>query len=231
MSLLIVYAFYLPHLAIAAADIDAAVQDFCKCGFPPSAQCMDALAKKYPEIDKSSELQGRVMSKAKNDCVSGSRGAEDSIQDMVGNPNLDPSTLPAGIATALDDIHKLVSSTQNCSTDSFTIAVPKNWQCRKQRKNAKDVTLYTNGNKLNVSVGVSQGRTSCTVIPNCSSEDFELSENFDTKVYTNPMLGTYEYAGVYKKDNVFKLTITSNTRPTKAQLGEIKVILDSFETR
>jgi hypothetical protein len=106
-----------------------------------------------------------------------------------------------------------------------------NWQCRKQRDNPKDVTLYTADNKLNVSVGESQGLTSCTVIPICSSENIELSNKFATQVYPNPIVDTYEYAGAYKKDNIFKLTITANTKPTKSQLEQITAILDSFAER
>lgn len=61
ISLLILVLFYWPNLVSAAVDIDAAVQDFCKCGFPPSSRCMADLAKKYPEINSNSALQNRVM--------------------------------------------------------------------------------------------------------------------------------------------------------------------------
>lgn len=228
IPLLMLCILLLPHPAVGATDLDAAVQDFCKCGFPPSSTCMKNLARKYPEIDNSSELQKRVMAMTQNSCEWASHNVDGSVQDMVGNQNLDPSTLPASTAKALDDVNKIVSSTENCSTKTFTVAIPQNWQCRKQRENASDVTLYTNGNKLNVSVGKNQGRTSCTVIPGCTSTAYTLSENFDTKLYKHPLVGTYEYAGAYKKDNSFRLSITSINKPTEAQLQEIRAILDSF---
>lgn len=210
---LMAFVFFLPNVAIAATDIDAAVQDLCKCGYPPSSRCMDGLAKKYPEIDKSRELQDQVMRGSRQKC------------------GLSSSSDPAGIAGTLAGISKVAPQTEDCSTLSFKVSIPKNWQCRKQNNNAQDVTLYTNGNKLNVTVGKNQGKTSCTVIPICTSEDIELSDKFNTKLYKNPMAGTYEYAGLYKKDGMFKLTITSNSKPTKEQLSQIETILDSFEKR
>lgn len=224
----------LSQLVIAAPDIDAAVRDICKCGFPPSSSCIGNLAKKYPAIDRSRKLQDQVMRDARAKCGIGSPLAENPAQDnsvpaMVGNKNLDLSKMPAGIAEALKGINKSVKDTSDCSTELFNIAIPKNWQCRKQNKNAQDVTLHTNGNKLNVSVGKNQGRTSCSVIPICTSEDFELSKQFNTKLYKNSMAGTHEYAGAYNDDKSFKLTITANTKPTGEQLTQIRMILDSFE--
>lgn len=233
----IAFVFFLPGLAIAADDIEAAAEDICKCGYPPSSRCLDDLAKAYPQINESSELQNEVMSKAQKKCGMGSSGLPqngantrgDSIPEMVGNEELDVSTLPKGIAEALSGINEVVSSTEDCSTQSFRVTIPNDWQCRKQDNNAQDVTLYTNGNKLNVTLGKNQGRTSCSVIPICTSENIELSNKFETKVYTNPMAGTYEYAGLFKDDGTFKITITSTTKPTPAQLDQIEAILDSFE--
>ncbi len=230
--LLMVYVFFLPSSSIAAPNLDAAVQDICKCGFPPSGQCFDDLAKKHPEIDKSSELQDIVMRRAQEECATGTKSdyTADSIRDMVGNQNLDLSRLLGGTDKAVE-ASKVVTATDDCSTEAFTIAIPADWQCRKQRNSAHDVTLYTNGNALNVSVGVNQGRTSCSVIPVCTSEEYALSDSFDTTLYKNPIAGTYEYAGTNKKDSLFKLTITSNSKPSTAQLEQIAEILDSFKKR
>jgi hypothetical protein len=79
-----------------------------------------------------------------------------------------------------------------------------------------------------VTLGKSQGQTSCSVIPICNSGAYELAAGFESMQFTNPMIGTHEYSGFYKKDNSFKLTITSNTKPSAKQLAEIKAILDSF---
>ncbi len=206
---LIASLFLLPNIIIADTNIEAAVQDLCKCGFPPSSACMDGMAKKYPEIDKNTALQNQVMDRYQRECGMGSR-------------------MGSG---ALKSINKVVSSTPDCSTPSFKVIIPKNWQCRKQNNNAQDVTLYTNNNRLNVTVGINQGQTSCSVIPICTSEKTILSNQFESMLFKNPMAKTFEYSGFYKKDNMFKLTITSNTKPSTKQLDGIKAILDSFETR
>ena len=233
VSWLLVSVFSFPAVAFAAANIDAAVQDICKCGFPPSQGCIDKLAPKYPEIDNDPTLQQLVMSKAQDTCGIGSNGASAAaIQDLIGKQSLDLSNLQGGSAAALGDASSIVSSVNDCSTDFFKIDIPDNWQCRKQNKHARDVTLYTSNNQLNVSVGKSQGMTSCNVLPNCTSENYTLSGKFETKQYKNPLAaGLHEYAGVYKNDNSYKLTITSMAKPTEAQLDDIEMMLDSFEPR
>ena len=188
----------------AADEVADAIKDICKCGFPPSQSCIDKLAVKYPRIDQDPTLQRKVMDGAQRDCGMGMPGAA-RIQ-------------AAGVQTSDDD----------CSTKSFTVEMPEGWQCRKQDH---DSTLHTNGNKLNVTLGKSQGKTSCSVIPICEVADFELSDRFATKVYTIPMAGTYEYAGTYKADPTFKLTITSTTKPTAAHMAQIREILESFQPR
>ncbi len=231
--LFLFYVFFLPNVSIAASNVDAAVKDICECGFPPSGQCMKGLEKKYPEINNRPDLQKIVMNRAQTECVIGakSNSAEDSIQNLVGNQNLDLSKLLGGSAEALDGINQVVEVTNDCSTESFTFSIPEGWSCRKERKDPTDVTAFNKGNKINVSLGPAQGRTSCSVIPVCSSEAFKLSDNFDSTLYKNPLAGSFEYAGTYKKDSQFKLTITSNTEPSKVQLGQISEILDSFKKR
>jgi len=190
ISLFFAIILYLPNLALAMSEhkLDAAAEDICKCGIPPGSSCFDNLEKKYPEIAKSEKLQNRVMEMAKNKCLNYlgamSRGnlnaGTDSVQAMVGNPNLDLSKLPPNVAAALKGVNKVVSSTKDCSTRDFKVDIPSNWRCRKQDKNPLDVTLYTDGNTLNVSLGINQGRTSCSVIPNCESKGYKLSNKFYT---------------------------------------------------
>jgi hypothetical protein len=126
---------------------------------------------------------------------------------------------------------RVMSDDKDCSTSSFSVVIPKGWKCRKMGANPQDVTLYAYDNKLNVSLGKNQGQTSCSVIPVCKSVKRELSNKFESTLFTNPMIGSHEYSGHYKKDNKFKLTITSNTQPTSAQLDEVKYILESFKKR
>jgi hypothetical protein len=188
---------------IASSDVvDEAAKAMCDCGAPPRSDCMSKLVKRFPQIDSSLELQDQVMDKYQQDCVAG-------------------MSAPTSISTDAKD----------CSTSSFTVEIPKGWKCRKMGANPQDVTLYAYGNKLNVSLGKNQGQTSCSVIPVCKSAKYELSSGFETSLFTNPMIGTHEYAGHFKQDSSLKLTITSNTQPTKTQLNEIKVILDSFKKR
>ena len=229
ISFLMIYMFFLPNVSIATSNIDAAVADICKCDFPPSEQCMDRLAKKYPEINKREALQDLVMEKAEKKCGVGSDNAKSFIQDLVGNQNSGLSALLGSSVEVLNGSNSVVSSTEDCSTESFKVTVPKNWQCRRLDKNAYDVTVYNQG--IDVSLGTNQGNTSCSFIPICTSENFKLSDNFDSTLFKNPLAGTYEYAGTYKNDSNFKLTITSNTKPTKAQLRQITEIMDSFEKR
>ncbi len=231
ISLLLFSLLFSVNTTSAGDNIDAAVKDICDCGYPPSGQCINALAEKYPEINQRRDLQDLVMSKAQKTCGPGNSDIGKAIQDLTGNPNLNLSALTGGISDALEGIAGAVAVTTDCSTQSFNVDIPDDWQCRKQKKGAYDVSLYNQGNKINVSLGVNQGKTSCSVLPVCSSEDFVLSENFDTTLFKNPMAGTYEYSGAYKKDNSFKLTITSPEKPTEAQIGQIAEILNSFESR
>lgn len=208
------FALLLP--GIASSDITAKVaEEMCKCGVPPKSACMDELAKKYPQMNNSIELQDRVMNRYQHDCVAGMGVRGGSKKGMPGMP-----TVAGGSADATD-----------CSTSTFTVAIPKGWKCRKMGANPQDVTLYAYGNKLNVSLGKNQGKTSCSVIPGCKSVKQELSSGFESTRFTNPMIGTHEYAGHFKDDNSLKLTITSNTPPTDKQFSEIKAILDSFKKR
>ncbi|MCU7843512.1 MAG: hypothetical protein KZQ93_06695 [Candidatus Thiodiazotropha sp. (ex Monitilora ramsayi)] len=208
------FALLLP--GIASSDIvDKAAADMCKCGVPPRSACMDRLAKKYPEIDRNPALQDRVMDKYQHDCVA-RMGAQGGSRMMMPG-------MPAAVGGSAD--------AADCSTSAFSVEIPKGWKCRKMGANPQDVTLYAYGNRLNVSLGMSQGQTSCSVIPICQSAKYELSSKFESTLYTNPMIDSHEYAGHYKKDSVFKLTITSNNKPTDTQLNEIKAILESFKKR
>ena len=163
------------------------------------------------------------MEKYQHDCVAGGRGMGGSGMGMPGVPS-------AALGSAGMTGNR-VQLSNDCSTSSFSVTVPKGWQCRKMGGDAQDVTLFAYGNRLNVSLGKSQGKTSCSVIPVCKSDRQELSSSFDTMRFTNPMIGTHEYAGHYKNDSSFKLTITSNSKPTRTQLDEIKAILGSFKPR
>lgn len=209
--------------AASSGMVEEAAKEMCKCGVPPRSACMDKLAKKYPEIDNNPELQDQVMNKYQHDCVAGGRGMGGSSMSMPG--------VPAAMLGATGMDNNRVQSTSDCSTSSFSVEIPKGWQCRKMGGNTQDVTLFAYGNRLNVSLGKSQGKTSCSVIPVCKSDKHELSSRFDTTRFTNPMIGSHEYAGHYINDSSFKLTITSNTKPSSAQLGEIKEILSSFKTK
>lgn len=158
----------------------------------------------------------------------GSAVADDDVRGLVGNPNLDPSTLPEGVRKALGNINKMVSETKDCSTPKFTVAIPTGWQCRKLDANPQDVTLYTANNTLNLTLGTSQGRSSCDVIPGCSNDPIELSPNFTgTRKLVQPMLGSVEIVGIYAKDPAVKFLVTSNDTISKKELGEIKTALDS----
>ena len=212
---LILFALLLP--GVASSDIvDEAAEAMCKCGVPPRSACMDKLAKQYPEIDRSPALQDRVMDKYQHDCVARMGAMGGSGMNMPGLP----AAAAGGSADATD-----------CSTSAFSVEIPKGWKCRKMGANPQDVTLYAYGNRVNVSLGKNQGLTSCSVIPVCKSAKHELSSKFESTLYTNPMIDSHEYAGHYKKDSAFKLTITSNNKPTDAQLNEIKAILESFKKR
>ena len=215
-SMLILSLIFLLLPGVASSDIvDEAAKAMCDCGAPPRSDCMNKLAKKYPEIDRSPELQDRIMDKYQNDCVAGIGAKGGSKMNTPGVP------APAS----------LTADAKDCSTSSFTVDMPKGWKCRKMGANPQDVTLYAYGNKLNVSLGKNQGQTSCSVIPVCKSNKYELSSSFESTLFTNPMIGSHEFAGHYKKDAAFKLTITSNTKPTSQQLSEIKAILESFKKR
>ena len=209
--------------AVNSGMVEEAAEAMCKCGVPPKTACMDKLAKKYPEIDSNPELQGRVMDKYQHDCVAGGRGMGGSSMSVPG--------VPAAMHGAAGMGNNRVQTTSDCSTSSFSVKIPKGWQCRKMGGDTQDVTLFAYGNRVNVSLGKSQGQTSCSVIPVCKSDKHQLSSSFDTTRFTNPMIGSHEYAGHYKPDSSFKLTITSNTKPTSTQLDEIKAILASFRTK
>jgi hypothetical protein len=219
LTITLLSTLLLPNSATSGIA-DEVAERMCKeCGVPPRSACMDKLAKEYPQIDASPKLQDEVMQKYQNMCVMG--------MGTKGNPKMDTPSHPA----AAGSMNRVTASSSDCSTDSFTVAIPDGWECRKMQNNAQDVTVYGYRNMLNVTLGKNQGQTSCSVIPVCKSDKYELSSRFDTTRFTNPMIGTYEYAGQYKKDSSFKLTITSNKQPTAAQLGEIKAILNSFKTK
>ncbi|MCU7812711.1 MAG: hypothetical protein KZQ77_16005 [Candidatus Thiodiazotropha sp. (ex Notomyrtea botanica)] len=216
--------FALLFPGIASSDmVDEAAEAMCKCGVPPRSACMDEIAKQFPEIDRNPALQDRVMDKYQHDCVAkmGARGG--SRMNIPG--------LPAAAGGSAGTANKPLQTSSDCSTSTFSVAIPKGWNCRKVGANTQDVTLYAYGNRLNVSLGKSQGKTSCSVIPICKRDKHELSSRFESTRFTNPMIGSHEYAGHYKKDSAFKLTITSNSKPTDAQLNEIKAILESFKKR
>jgi hypothetical protein len=205
---------FLPGMA-SSDIVDEAAKAMCDCGVPPRSDCMNKLSKSYPEIDQSPELQDRVMDKYQHECVMGigSKGGSE-----VNTPGMPAAT-------------GLSSDATDCSTSSFSVAVPKGWKCRKMGANPQDVTLYAYGNKLNVSLGLNQGQTSCSVIPVCKSKKHELNSKFESTQFINPMIGSHEYSGHYKKDGSVKLTITSNEELTATQIDEIKEILESFKKR
>ena len=152
----------------------------------------------------------------------------DTVQEMVGNPDLDMSKIPDKYARALQDVNKIVSSTEDCSAANFKLSIPDGWQCRKLDSNARDVTLYTDNNTLNVTVGFNQGMSSCSVLPICTEEPSKLSDKFiDTKKFKQPM-GSVEFVGTYKDDNKIKFLVTSNDAPSAAEMDQIKSILDSM---
>ena len=152
----------------------------------------------------------------------------DTVQEMVGNPDLDESKIPEKYARALQDINSIVSSTDDCSAAHFKVSIPAGWQCRKLDSNAKDVTLYTDNNTLNVTIGLNQGMTSCSVIPICTEEPYQLSDMFiDTKKFKQP-IGSVEILGTYKSDNKIKFLVTSNDAPSATEVDQIKSILDSI---
>ena len=198
-----------PSISLAADNIDNAVKDLCACGFPPSSSCFDELQEKYPEIDQNPAMQDEVMNRVRGGECTDSSQSSGSLGALVGNRNLDESALPAGIADALKGIDQVVSDTTDCSTDGFSVQIPDGWQCRKQDNGAQDVTLHTDSNRLNVSVGKNQGRTSCSLIPICDVANIELSSKFSSKVYTNRAAGTYEYAGSHVSDDCLLYTSPS----------------------
>ena len=231
-SLLFLVFALSPLQSLIADNIDDAVKDLCACGFPPSSSCFDELQKKYPEIDQNPSMQDEVMNRVRGgECSDVSQSSGGSLGALVGNKNLDESALPAGVADALKGIDQVVSDTTDCSTDGFSVKIPEGWQCRKRDKGAQDVTLHTDSNQLNVSLGKNQGRTSCSAIPICKVADISLSSQFSSKVYTNRFAGTYEYAGSYVNDDSFKITITSNTQPKDSRMKDIQAILDSFKVK
>jgi hypothetical protein len=154
----------------------------------------------------------------------------DTVQEMVGNPDLDMSKMPPKVANALNDINKVVSSTENCSGANVKVTIPNGWQCRKLDVNPNDFTLYTDRNTLNLTIGTSQGMSSCNIIPTCSSESIELSGKFtDTVKFTQPMIGSEEITGTYKKDTKIKFLVTSNDALSTTEIDQIQSILDSIE--
>ncbi|MEM6988659.1 MAG: hypothetical protein AAF499_19310 [Pseudomonadota bacterium] len=206
-----------------ADNLQNAVDDICKCGFPPSNACIAKLSVKYQRINASPTLQDEVMRRAQEQCGP----SQSSIAAMVGNENLQLDKLPAGVASALAGINSVVTETTDCSTAEFSVVIPPEWQCRKLKDDPKDVTLYANQNTLNVSVGLNQGRTSCDLIPVCTSEPVNLSEQFDTTLFTNPIVKSFEFAGAHRTEPTIKLTITAITEPSDADMQDIITILDS----
>ncbi len=214
ISIFILPLLILPISDALAVNIENAIQDMCKCGFPPSSSCMNQMASKYPEIDQNPRLQDEVMRGYQDRCGPGAMFKDGSMGGVTGMP-------PA------PSMRGAVGTTHDCSTTAFRVDIPGGWQCRKMGKNAQDVTLFAYGNRLNVTLGRNQGQTSCSVIPICSSEPHELEGGFETTRFTNPMVGSVEYAGYFKQDETIRLTITANTKPNAKQLDEIKSILKS----
>lgn len=150
---------------------------------------------------------------------------DDTIQDLVGNQGLDESKLPNNVKKSLDDVNKVVDVTGDCSTGGVSASIPKGWQCR---KTGSDFTLYTDNNTLNVSIGKSQGMSSCSVIPGCTTTDISLSNKFkDMKKMIQPKIGSTEIVGVYSGDSSIKVLVSSNDELSEDELAQIKNILDS----
>lgn len=155
---------------------------------------------------------------------------DDTVQEMVGNPDLDMSKMPPKVANALNDINKVVSSADNCSGANVKVVIPHGWQCRKLDVNPNDFTLYTDRNTLNLTIGTSQGMSSCSIIPTCSSEPIELSSKFtDTVKFTQSMIGSEEITGTYMSDPRIKFLVTSNDALSADEIDQIRSILDSIE--
>ena len=155
---------------------------------------------------------------------------DDTVQEMVGNPDLDMSKMPPKVADALNDINKVVSSTDDCSGANVKVTIPNGWQCRKLDINPNDFTLYTDGNTLNLTIGTSQGMSSCSVIPTCTSEPVELSGKFTNTVkLIQPMFGSEEFTGTYVGDPKIKFLVTSNDALSEDELDQVRSILDSIE--
>lgn len=150
---------------------------------------------------------------------------DDTIQDLVGNQDLDESKLPGNVKKSLEDVNKVVDVTDDCSAGGVSASIPKGWQCR---KSGSDFTLYTDNNTLNVSIGKSQGMSSCSVIPGCTTTDVSLSSKFkDMKKMVQPTLGSTEIVGVYSGDSSIKVLVTSNDALSEDELTQIRNILDS----
>ena len=150
---------------------------------------------------------------------------------MGGGSGMSLPGIPAARLGSGGMVNNRVQATSDCSTSTFSVTIPKGWQCRKMGGSTQDVTLFAYEDRLNVSLGKSQGQTSCSVIPVCKSDKHQLVSSFHTTRFTNPMIGSHEYAAHYKPDSSFKLTMTSNSKPTSVQLDEIKANLDSFMTK
>lgn len=154
----------------------------------------------------------------------------DTVQEMVGNPDLDMSKMPPKVANAVNDINKVVSSTDDCAGANVKVTIPNGWQCRKLDVNPNDFTLYTGRNTLNLTIGTSQGMSSCSIIPTCSREPIELSSKFtDTVKLTQPMIGSEEITGTYTVDPRIKFLVTSNDALSADEIDQIRLILDSIE--
>ncbi|MES9969847.1 MAG: hypothetical protein ABW092_07405, partial [Candidatus Thiodiazotropha sp.] len=140
--------FVLLMPGIASSDMVKEVAgEMCKCGVPPKSACMDKLVKKYPQMNNSVELQNSVMDRYQHECLARMGAGGGAKMGM-------PTAATGGSADA-----------NNCSTSTFTVEPAKGWKCRKMGANPQDVTLYAYGNKLNVTLGKNQGKTSCSVIP------------------------------------------------------------------
>lgn len=155
---------------------------------------------------------------------------DDTIQEMTGNPDIDEDALPDMVTDAFDEVNRGVSVTENCSTDAVSAAIPADWQCRKLDRNAKDFTLYTDKNTLNVSIGSGQGRTSCDVIPGCTQENIDLSSKFSDMVQYGQPMGTIEIVGTFKDNPLVKVYISSNDLLSESEVVQIKEILNSVES-
>jgi hypothetical protein len=75
---------------------------------------------------------------------------------------------------------------------------------------------------------MSQGISSCDVIPGCTKEPMHLGKNFaDTTKLVQFLLGSVEIVGRYVENPNIKLLVTSNDAISKDELKQIKAALNS----